>query len=338
MQKLSARQPFSSACGRIPERRMPAYIGRFAPSPSGPLHLGSLVTALASFLDARSQGGRWLVRMEDLDRARTVPGAADAILRTLEAFGLHWDGAVLYQHQRMAHYREALEQLRRQDQVFPCACTRKHLEQARMGPEGPLYPGTCRRGLPQGKTARTVRFRVPDRILHFQDRFQGTFVQSLSQEVGDFVIWRADGVPAYQLAVVVDDGWQGVTQVIRGADLLVSTPRQQWLQRCLDLPSPTYGHVPLVRDASGRKLSKSDRSPPVDPRDPLPSLLRAWRCLRQLPLEVPPADLSEFWAQALTQWQPELLGALVPPAEIAYTGFSPQAGVAQSVEQLIRNQ
>ncbi|MFO7190526.1 MAG: tRNA glutamyl-Q(34) synthetase GluQRS, partial [Pseudomonadota bacterium] len=200
---------------------MSAYRGRFAPSPTGPLHFGSLVAAVASFVDARAQGGSWLVRMEDLDPPRVVPGAADDILRTLEAFGLHWDETVVYQSARHAAYEAALQRLEARGAIFPCACTRKEIADSALGPDGtPIYPGTCRNGLPPGKTGRAIRVRVDDAVIRFVDRLQGEVVQELARSVGDFVVRRADGVYAYQLAVVVDDAWQGVTDVVRGADLL----------------------------------------------------------------------------------------------------------------------
>ena len=204
-----------------------AYRGRFAPSPTGPLHFGSLVAALGSFLDARRHGGEWLVRMEDLDRQREVPGAADHILRTLDAFGFAWDGPVLRQSDRTAAYAEALDQLRRAGLLFACACSRAEIaRRGRPGPEGRIYPGTCRAGLPTGHHARALRIRIDGAAVGFQDRFQGHIRQDLEQEVGDFVVRRADGVHAYQLAVVVDDAHQRITQVVRGADLVLSTPRQ----------------------------------------------------------------------------------------------------------------
>ncbi len=225
------------------------YHGRFAPSPSGLLHLGSVVTAVASFLDARASGGRWSLRIEDLDRQRERPGAGDAILRELERLGLGWDGPVLRQHTRLAAYREAVASLGRTGAVFACACSRRDSG-------GGPYPGTCRtRELPW-QDGFALRLSVPDRVLQVSDRLQGTYRQHLALDCGDFVLWRADGEPAYHLAVVVDDAWQGITDIVRGADLLDSTPRQVHLQHCLGLPQPRYAHVPLVLDADGRKLSK----------------------------------------------------------------------------------
>lgn len=233
------------------------YTGRFAPSPTGPLHFGSLVAALAGWLDARAVGGRWLVRMEDLDRPRCVPGAADTILRQLEAYGLRWDGAVVYQSQRGAAYAAALDQLTRAGHTYPCACTRSQLAAAPKNAEGEtVYPGTCRTGLAPGATPRAWRVKVGDGSACFQDRVHGRLCQTLASGIGDFIVKRADGLFAYQLAVVVDDAEKGITDIVRGADLLWNTPRQIHLQSLLGLPTPRYAHVPLIVNAAGQKLSK----------------------------------------------------------------------------------
>jgi glutamyl-Q tRNA(Asp) synthetase len=252
------------------------YVGRFAPSPTGPLHFGSLVAALASWLDARRHRGRWLVRMEDLDPPREVPGAADAILRTLERFGLTWDGPVLYQSTRHDAYREALERLRTQGLAYDCGCTRREVAEAgAAGLDGPVYPGTCRDGLAPGRTPRAVRLRTGSGEIRFTDRLQGEIRQDVARAVGDFVILRADGHFAYQLAVVVDDALQDITHVVRGADLLDSTPRQILLQGLLGLPTPEYLHHPLVLTPEGEKLSKQTHAPPVDDGNPVPALMAA---------------------------------------------------------------
>ncbi len=233
-------------------------IGRFAPSPTGPLHLGTLIAAVGSYVLARQSGGQWLLRMEDLDRPRVVPGAADDILATLESFGLCWDGEVVWQSQRTDAYIEAVESLRKKNLVFDCACSRKEILSSapHPGEEGPIYPGTCRTGLPSGRKPRALRIQVPEQQVCFNDGVFGPMQQVLSEAVGDFVLHRADGFFAYQLAVVVDDAASGVNQVVRGADLLSSTPRQIFLHACLGNPIPEYIHLPLLVDQNGEKISK----------------------------------------------------------------------------------
>ncbi|HEX7052429.1 MAG TPA: tRNA glutamyl-Q(34) synthetase GluQRS [Burkholderiales bacterium] len=278
------------------------YIGRFAPSPTGPLHFGSFVAALASWLDARAAGGRWLVRIEDLDRPRLQPGAADDILRTLDALGLHWDGEVLYQSRREALYREALERLR--GETYWCGCSRREIADSSLAlaADGArIYPGTCRGGLAPGRTARALRLRVPAQVIRFVDRVQGPQAQALADEVGDFVLWRADGMFAYQLAVVVDDAAQGVSDVVRGADLLDSTARQIYLQRLLGVATPRYLHVPAALNARGEKLSKQTGAPPLDARRRGEALAAALRFLGQPPA----ASLDE----AVRNWDPRLIAA-----------------------------
>jgi glutamyl-Q tRNA(Asp) synthetase len=259
------------------------YRGRFAPSPTGPLHPGSLVAALASWLDARAHAGTWLVRIEDIDPPRELPGAARDILETLAAFGLEGDEPVLMQHSRGVAYESALQQLRQAGLAYGCACSRRDAEDAARaaGLADGVYPGTCRHGT-QGRIPRSIRLRVPDPpadAIAFTDRAVGRYAQSLSRDVGDFVLRRADGLWAYQLAVVVDDAAQGITDVVRGADLLDNTPRQIWLQRCLGLPTPRYLHLPVVTNAQGEKLSKQTGARALDRRDVLAELDRAWRHL-----------------------------------------------------------
>ncbi len=279
------------------------YTGRFAPSPTGPLHFGSLVSALGSYLCARSAGGRWLVRMEDLDLPRVVPGAADAILATLEAFGMEWDGEVPYQSSRQASYAAALPLLK--GELYPCGCSRSDI--ARQGADSgnhAIYPGTCRDGLPPGKTARSLRLSTRGRSISFRDLVQGRQRQDLEREVGDFVVRRADGLFAYQLAVVVDDAAQGITEVVRGSDLLDSTPRQILLQRLLGLPTPRYAHLPLATNRQGQKLSKQTHAAPLDNSRPLPALWRALRFLGQAPpRELLDGDLESFWRWAIANWR-----------------------------------
>ena len=275
----------------------PAYIGRFAPTPSGYLHFGSLVAALASYLDARHAGGQWLLRMEDLDPPREMPGAQAAILRTLEDYGFEWDGQVLYQSQRLAAYAAVVEQLLERGLAYACTCSRKQLE----GHAG-RYPGTCH-AAGHALQGTAIRLRVPDCTYHFTDRVQGMFSQAL-QEAGDFIIRRRDGLFAYQLAVVVDDAWQGVTDVVRGADLLDSTPRQLYLQQLLGLPQPRYLHVPLIIQPDGQKLGKRYRSPPLPAQQAAPLLLRALRALgQQPPGELHDAMPHEVMRWAITHWQ-----------------------------------
>ncbi len=263
----------------------PTYRGRFAPSPTGLLHAGSLVGALASYLDARAHGGVWLVRIEDIDGPRTVPGADRAILETLARFGMESDEPPVWQSTRTAHYARAFDRLEHAGLVYPCGCTRKEiadsLANAHERHTTLAYPGTCRTGL-HGKIARAWRLRVPDGAdaeVTFEDRWQGTQTQNLALEVGDFVLKRADGQWAYQLAVVVDDAEQAITHVVRGADLLDSTARQIYLQRCLGVPTPSYLHVPVVVTAEGEKLSKQTGARALDRNDPLPALVAAARHL-----------------------------------------------------------
>ncbi|HYD60213.1 MAG TPA: tRNA glutamyl-Q(34) synthetase GluQRS [Noviherbaspirillum sp.] len=284
---------------------MTAYIGRFAPSPTGPLHKGSLVAALASFLDARAHQGQWLVRIEDIDEARTVQGAAEDILHCLSAFGMRWDGEVVWQSRRTALYDAAFAQLG-SHHVYACGCTRREIADSRIGiasDGAAVYPGTCRGGLVPGKTARAYRLRVPDdasECISFEDRWFGRVTQHLATEVGDFVLKRADGFWAYQLAVVVDDADQGVTHVVRGADLLDSTPRQIYLQRLLGVPTPRYLHVPVVTNAAGEKLSKQTGALALDRENPLKELLAAARFLQLAVPEV--RSVEEFWSLAVATW------------------------------------
>jgi glutamyl-Q tRNA(Asp) synthetase len=279
-----------------------ACIGRFAPSPTGPLHFGSLVAAAASYLDARSQGGSWIVRMEDLDAGREQPGAADRILADLEFFGFEWDGPVWRQSERTEAYREALERLRAAGRAYPCGCSRKETA-------GAPYPGACARGLPEGKTARSWRVRVNGARIEFRDRLHGPQLQDLEAEAGDFVVFRADGQFAYHLAVVIDDAAQRVTDVVRGADLLDSTPRQIHLQRLLDLPEPRYLHVPTATDSRGAKLSKQTRAPALERGRAAALLQAALRFLGQqaAPPELERAPAKELLRWAIGVWSPERL-------------------------------
>ncbi len=276
-----------------------SYIGRFAPSPTGPMHFGTLVAALASYLRARSQHGQWLVRMEDVDVYRKVEGADSAILQSLETFGFEWDGDVIYQTTRTDAYQAALQQLKQRQRLYPCTCSRKQLAR-QTGEWSPVYPGTCRNNTDWSLSDYSVRIKTEDDVIAFNDVLFGEHRQNLASEVGDFVIKRRDGVFAYQLAVVVDDAWQGVTEVVRGTDLIDSTVRQIFLQRELGLATPDYLHFPVVVDAHDNKLSKSTGADWVDNNKSIATLNAALRCLGQLPIDVD--TLDDFWKQAIRQW------------------------------------
>ncbi|WP_374435851.1 tRNA glutamyl-Q(34) synthetase GluQRS [Inhella sp.] len=283
-----------------------AYVGRFAPSPTGPLHAGSVLAALGSWLDARAHQGRWLVRIEDVDRPRCPPGTDQLILRQLDALGLRADAPPSWQSQREALYEQALQRLIAADLAYPCACTRKELaaaqgERARHGER--VYPGTCRpeNGGLRGRPARAWRFRVPAGVVHWQDRRLGLQQQDVAQAVGDFVLRRADGLWAYQLAVVVDDAEQGITDVVRGEDLADNTPRQIQLQQALGLPTPRYLHLPLVLAADGQKLSKQNGAAAFDSSQPLQALQAAATALglQGMPAS---ATLPEWLHAATRAW------------------------------------
>jgi glutamyl-Q tRNA(Asp) synthetase len=285
----------------------PRYRGRFAPTPSGPLHFGSLVAAVASYAEAKNRRGAWMVRIDDLDPPRVAEKAADHILRTLEALRMEWDGPVVYQSNRHDAYHAALHRLRQLGNVYPCGCSRREIADAGMtGTEGPVYPGTCRGGLPARKCARALRLLTPDRTVAFDDGIQGAVSQDIARSVGDFVLYRANQVYAYHLAVVVDDAEQGVTHVVRGADLLDSTPRQIMLQGMLGIATPYYAHVPVAVNAAGEKLSKQTRATAIDLHAPAVAIAAALRFLGQA---LPPAEcygnLHEFWQWAMAHWQRE---------------------------------
>ena len=303
------------------------YRGRFAPSPSGPLHAGSLVAALASYLDAKAHHGSWLLRIEDVDEGRSVPGAAEGIIAVLARLGMHPDGEIVWQSRRKHLYQAAWERLAAHG--YACGCNRREIADSRLGigPDGAaIYPGTCRDGLAPGKTMRSLRVRVPDGaaaadsadpsapdsadpadraadVMTFTDRMAGRRTQALATESGDFVLKRADGFWAYQLAVVVDDAEQGVTDVVRGADLIDSTPRQIYLQRLLGAPTPRYLHVPVVRNAGGEKLSKQTSAAAVMPSGEAEALavLREAAAFLDLPL-APAATVAQFWQAAVPAW------------------------------------
>ena len=283
----------------------PRYRGRFAPSPTGPLHFGSLVAALGSCLDARHHQGEWWVRIEDIDTPRNQPGADLDILHTLEAFGFTWDGDVIWQSRRLDAYHAALETLQAAGLAYPCTCSRKaiaaaHPRQAIDG--GLVYPGTCRHRQMAGHMPHAWRLRVEARSLCVDDRLQGPICQQLARDVGDFVLLRADGLFAYQLAVVVDDAWQGMTDVVRGLDLIASTPRQVWLQQQLGLPTPRYAHLPLVTNAAGEKLSKQTRAPALDRNNAAALLCQALAFLAPCFACQPPAGLEKETVATVWAW------------------------------------
>lgn len=290
-------------------QRRPIYRGRFAPSPTGPLHFGSLIAAVGSYLQARSQGGQWLVRIEDIDPPREIPGAADDILRTLERYGFEWDETVRYQSRRHALYEQALESLQSQGQLYPCACSRKSIASVNQtaGTEA-VYPGTCRHGLPPGKPPRSLRILTHNQHIQFEDRVQGPCAYNLEKSVGDFVLRRADGMFSYQLAVAIDDVEQGITEVMRGSDLLDSTPRQLHIQQQLGLDSPEYAHLPIVTNRQGEKLSKQTRAQALSQSKPLAPLLRALQFLNQHPpATLEAGSLTDLWQWAMQHWQPDAI-------------------------------
>ena len=279
----------------------PGYVGRFAPSPTGPLHFGSLVAAIGSFADARANGGRWLVRIDDLDTPRNVPGAHTAILAELERLALPWDGQVHVQSNDLTRYRQAAEDLRHRQLAFPCGCSRKVLVNG-------VYPGRCRDGLATGAAPRALRLRVDDTAVAVDDRIQGRYEQRLESHCGDFVVLRADGIVAYHLATVLDDDDAGVTDVVRGLDLLESTPRQITLQRALGLRSPRYAHLPLAIGTDGRKLSKQNLAPATD--DVAAGVL--WHRVLEFLGQRPHPSLARASAEdcatwAIANWRPEAM-------------------------------
>ncbi len=279
------------------------YRGRFAPSPTGPLHFGSLIAAVASYADALHHNGQWLLRIEDVDETRSVAGADQQILSTLERYGFEWDSPIVYQSQRKQHYQAIIQELIERDLAYLCSCTRKEIHASGTpGAEGIIYPGTCRNGAVPGKRAVSVRLRTNAFPICFDDRIQGRQCQQLETEVGDFLIRRGDGYTAYQLAVVIDDAQQQITQVVRGSDLLFSTPRQIFLQRLLGYPTPSYAHLPIAVDADGRKLSKQGQAPAVDEKNPLRTLSAAWHFLGQPAPDSSITQAKTFWGWAKTYW------------------------------------
>jgi len=275
------------------------------------LHFGSLVAAVGSYLDARHHQGLWLLRVEDLDPPREVAGSADTILKALEAFGMAWDGPVSYQSQRSRYYDAALETLKDKGFLFGCACTRKEIADSAIRTEtGSIYPGTCRTGLQPGRTARSTRVRVGQTEISFTDRLLGKLHQKLDSDVGDFIVRRADKLVAYQLAVVVDDAEQGISSIVRGADLFESTPRQLYLQKLLDLPAPDYLHLPVAVNPDADKLSKHTHATAVSTDDKNTALTDALRFLQQkLPESPHDASQAELWEWAIKHWEPGVIPA-----------------------------
>ncbi len=269
------------------------YIGRFAPTPSGPLHLGSLYTALASFLDARHHHGQWCLRIDDLDRFRIFPEASDQILFVLDKLGLHWDGPVYYQSQHLTDYHAAIDRLYQNGMLYSCTCSRKKLARS-----GSVYPGFCRKNTNIPPQPNALRIKTDAQLIHFIDRLQGKIQQCLSQTTGDFIVKRKDNIIAYQLAVVIDEQQQHITQVVRGLDLLDSTARQLYIQQQLDLARPEYMHIPLIVDAQGKKLSKQTQAEAVSAQNPGQTL---WHLLQKLNQQ-PPTELKHASAQALLDW------------------------------------
>lgn len=285
-------------------------VGRFAPSPTGPLHFGSLVAAVASYCDARKRGGQWLLRIEDVDTTRSIKGASEDIIRTLGNYGFVWDGEVIYQSQRSEVYQQVLDQLRDQKLAYRCICSRKEIADSStlQGIEGAIYPGTCREHPATIDTPAAWRLNTQDAWISFEDMIQGHQQQHLPSDIGDFVIKRADGVFSYQLAVVMDDALQGVTHVVRGADLLNSTTRQIYLQQLLGYNTPVYAHIPLVMNTDGQKLSKQTLAQALPTDNIKATLIAALGFLQQpLPAETHTLSLDDIWQWALLHWQLPLI-------------------------------
>lgn len=283
----------------MPNDKSTTYIGRFAPSPTGPVHFGTLIAAVGSYLQAKKNKGEWLIRMEDVDIKRKVDGADSDILKTLEAFGFEWDGKIIYQSEQTVHYEQALEQLISQALIFPCLCSRKQLAKSK----STIYPGTCRsRQLPE-KNEHALRLLSKDTSINFNDAVMGRHSQNIKRQCGDFVIRRRDGLFSYQLAVVVDDAREGISEIVRGADLLDSTPRQIYLQQLLNYPTPDYCHLPLAVDNSGNKISKSAGATKIDRQRKEQMLVSALAFLGQKPAEdLARSSITDIWSWAVKHW------------------------------------
>jgi len=287
------------------------YRGRFAPTPSGPLHFGSLVAAVGSYLEARSHAGEWRVRIDDIDPPRVVPGASDEILRCLERLGFEWDGPVVFQSQHTSAYHATLHELRHVGAIYPCGCSRSEIEAvAQRGSEGPIYPGTCRSGLARDRRARAWRMRLESAPIEFDDGLLGLQRLDLQRETGDFAVYRADGVYSFHLASSVDETELGITDIVRGADLLESSARQIYAMSMLHRPAPRYVHLPVATDATGAKLSKQSGAPAVDPAQPVATLGAVMRFLNQpIPAQLERAPLEQFWTHAIAHWDRNRVGA-----------------------------
>jgi len=303
-------EPYKPQPGRATQSTAPAPgpagKGRFAPSPTGPLHLGSLVAALGSFVDARAHARQWRLRIDDLDSERVRPGARDGILRTLEAHGLEWDGPVVEQSARLDRYAAALAELTVRGCVYPCTCSRRQIEAAAAatGPLGPIYPGTCRQRARDPALTAARRLRLDDRPLTTADRAHGMAGHDPAAQIGDVLVWRRDDLPAYHLATTIDDADMGVTDVVRGSDLLAAAAVQVAIEDALGLPPVRWLHLPLARTANGDKLSKQTGARALEPAHALPSLLTAWRILGQAGPAERPASVGEFLAFAVAHWSP----------------------------------
>ena len=282
------------------------YVGRFAPSPTGPLHFGSLLAAVASYLQAKCQRGRWLLRIEDIDPPREQAGSDELIINTLDVYGFEWDGRTSYQSENEHTHREVLQSLIERGLAYPCGCSRRDLASAKTGPLGRIYPGTCRSGCRSSDVA--IRVLTHNRRIEFDDRLQGPYGQSLESESGDFIIWRRDGLVAYHLAVVVDDADQGISEIVRGIDLLDSTPRQIHLQQLCGFATPAYAHIPVAVNSEGQKLSKLTGAAAVSDESPGPTLVHALQALGQRPpAELATATLPTIWDWAVDNWKADAL-------------------------------
>ena len=283
------------------------YRGRFAPSPTGPLHFGSLVTAVGSYLEAKSRNGEWLVRIENQDKPREAPNASDQILRSLEVLGMEWDHKIIYQYNRNETYENVLSLLNNLGLTYSCVCTRKEIADSSIsGVSGQIYPGTCRNNGYNKDRSGSIRIRTNNNIIEFTDTLYGHISQKIENEIGDFILRRSDKIYSYQLAVVVDDAAQNITNIVRGADLLDSTPRQIYLQQALGYTIPAYMHLPVVMNKQGMKLSKQNKAAYIDLSSPIKQLIKAINFLGQEPpIDLSESNISSFWEWAIQNWDPE---------------------------------